>query len=373
MLPVDLEQFWKDDKEAHKDNCFYEGAKQVALGIRMVDGCVFAELNEEGDPWAHTPRERRIELNKRYNDKAEKIVGRRLLNENLPAEDEAFPKTKRIGEVFEGRYTMNKNTGEWLDSDIKTPQELEKMLDRVDKLNLYDFMFPSNWESEKKRIFEKYGIRPKPLRSIRGPVTLAMSIYGAENLIFLYYDAPELFERFSKTISRVLLDMAKITDKEAGYEEGKAPHGFSFADDNCCLLTDEMYEKFGYPVLRDIFEYYCPNPTDKRYQHSDSPMEHLLPILGKLKFTECNFGPTVLVDKIRKNMPNTCIKGCISPITFMYNDTDAIIAEAKRDCERIKSLNSRGLNLATAGSVNNGSSLESLRAVMYAIQQYGRY
>jgi len=33
----------------------------------------------------------------------------------------------------------------------------------------------------------------------------------------------------------------------------------------------------------------------------------------------------------------------------------------------------RGLNLKTAGSKNNGSLLTSMRAVMYAIQNYGRY
>ena len=79
MLDVDLDQFWKDDELAHKDNCFSPDAPQVALGIRMSEECVFAELGEEGNPWGHTPRERRLELNKRYNDKAERIVGRRLL------------------------------------------------------------------------------------------------------------------------------------------------------------------------------------------------------------------------------------------------------------------------------------------------------
>jgi len=83
MWEVDLEKFWKDDEIAHRDNCFYK-AEQVALGIRMSDECVFAELGEEGTPWAPIPRERRIELNKRYNDKAEKMVGKRLLRETLP-------------------------------------------------------------------------------------------------------------------------------------------------------------------------------------------------------------------------------------------------------------------------------------------------
>jgi len=31
-----------------------------------------------------------------------------------------------------------------------------------------------------------------------------------------------------------------------------------------------------------------------------------------------------------------------------------------------------GVNIATAGSINNGSSLDSLRLVMQVIQNYGR-
>jgi uroporphyrinogen decarboxylase len=371
MFDVDLDRFWADDEEAHKNNCFNSKAPQVAIGIRMSDECVFAELGEDvKDPWGEIPIERRIELNKRYNDKAEKIVGRRLLREEFPNPDEQFPSIRRIGEVFEGRYVYN-GYSEWLEGSCSTPKELEALLDRVEKINLRDFMLPPNWESEKKRIFEKYGKRPDLLRGVRGPVTLATSIYGVENLIYLIIDEPDLALRFSQVISEVIAGMTEIMDEEAGYEFGKAPGGFSFSDDNCYLLNTEMYEFFGYPILKRIFDRWCPNPEDHRYQHSDSDMGHLLPILGRLNLTGCNFGPKVLVNEIRKYMPNTRIDGCLAPFTFMSNDEEAIIAEVKRDCEMAKE--SRGLNLCTAGSINNGSLLTSMRAVMYAIQNYGRY
>ena len=165
--------------------------------------------------------------------------------------------------------------------------------------------------------------------------------------------------------------MSQIMDKERGFTSEYKPSGFSFADDDCNLLTPEMYEKFGYPILKRIFSYYSPEPEDRRYQHSDSAMENLLPILGRLNLTGCNFGATVLVDEIRKHMPHTRIDGCLAPLTFMSNDDDAIIKEVKRDCAMAKE--SRGLNLSTAGSINNGSLLKSMRTLMYAIQNYGRY
>ncbi len=370
MFDVDIDQFWKDDELAHQDNCFSKNAPQAALGIRMSDECVFAELGETGEPWGYTPRERRIELNKRYNDKAEKTVGKRLLRESFPLPDEFFPPVREIGEVFGGRYITSAHST-WLEDSCSTPQELEKVLDRVEKINLREFIFPPQWESEKKRISEEYGKKPDLWRHVRGPVTLATSIYGSENLIFLIMDEPELAERFSRVVSDVIFQYASIFDNEAGYETGKAPSGFHFSDDNCCLLRPEMYELFGYPVLKRIFDQWSPNPGDERYQHSDSDMGHLLPMLGKLNLTGCNFGPNVLVDEIRKHMPDTRIDGCLSPLAFMHNDAEQVINEVKRDCEAAKEF--RGLNLATAGSINYGSLLSSMRTVMYVIQNYGRY
>lgn len=131
MWEVDLDQFWKDDEIAHRSNCFYRG-EQVAFGIWMSDECVFAELGEEGTPWAPIPRKRRLELNKRYNDKAERIVGKRLLREQLPEPRSEFPYVKRIGEVFGGSYVYENDT-EWLTQSVETPEELEKLLDRVEK------------------------------------------------------------------------------------------------------------------------------------------------------------------------------------------------------------------------------------------------
>ncbi len=370
MLNVDLEQFWKDDKLAHEENCFSKNAPQVALGIHMSEECVYYELGKIGNPWGEVPREKRIYLNRKYNDKAEKIVGRKLLPEDIPSKEEVYPPYKIIGEVFEGRYIDNGHSS-WLESSCNTPKELENLLDRVEKLDLREFILSKNWENEKKRIFETYGTKPPLWRSIRGPVTLATSIYGVENLIFLILDAPELAVRFSNVIYNVMAGYIAITNKEAGYEHGMAPGGFAFADDNCYLLNPEMYELFAYPILKRVFELCSPNPRDTRYQHSDSDMKHLLPILGKLNLTACNFGPTVLVDEIRRYMPNTMIDGCISPFTFMSNDENSIIMEARRDCEMAKP--TKGLNLRTAGSINNGSLLSSMRAVMFAIQNYGRY
>ena len=369
LLPVDLEKFWKDDELAHEDNCFSQKAPQVALGMRMSEECVLAEFGEETDNplWLPPQRERRIELNKRYNDKAEKVVGIRLLPEEFPTEDQTFPQIKRIGEIFGGRYTIHGGS-EWLESDIKTYKQLEKRLDEIDKFDLREFILPPDWDARCKEIYNEHGIKPEPLHFIRGPITLACSILGVENLILLLYEEPGLAERFSETMANVVIGISEIMDKEAGVES----FGFQFNDDNCCMLNEEMYEQFGYPVLKKVFDRFSPEPQHVRYQHSDSAMEHLLPVLGRLNFSGVNFGPTVTVDKIRKYLPNTRIDGCISPTTFMNDDREKIIEEVKRDCEMAKQ-HGRGVNITTAGSINYGSTLAGMRAMMWAICEYGRY
>lgn len=185
---MNFEQFWKDDELAHKDNCFSEDSSQIAMGLRMSEECIYSELGVQGDPWGKEDPVRQYDLNMKYNDKSEKIVGKRLLPEIIPESIIHFPYIKRIGEVFGGTYEWPPNSGEWLHSPIETPDELESMLDRVDEMGIESYMFPDNWEVEKKKIFEETGKRPGLLRHIRGPVTLASSIYGVENLIFLYFD-----------------------------------------------------------------------------------------------------------------------------------------------------------------------------------------
>ena len=368
-LELDIDQFWIDDEKAHQDNCFSKDAPQVALGIRMSSECVFEELGVQGDPWAPINPVKQNEWNKRYNDKAEKIVGKRLLPEDYPPEIHRFPYVKRIGEVFGGSYKLLEDSSEWLTESVSNEKELESLLDRVDKLDLRDFMLPPNWEKEKKRLFEMYGLKPEPQRHVRGPITLACSIMGSENFLFLCMDEPDLAKRFSDTIARVIIDMTKISDQEANVDE-KTLRGFSFADDNCCLLTPEIYEWFGYPILKNVFDHFSPDSSDWRFQHSDSGMEHLLPVLGRLHFSAVNFGPTVLVPAIRKYMPDTCIQGCLAPFAFMRNDEKEITMQVLRDCEDAK--DQKGLLLTTAGSINNGSSLESMRLVMALIQNYGK-
>lgn len=366
LRDLDIERFWARNDLAIRDP-FSTDIPQVPMGLEMGYHAIFCEL---GLPLSLRRLEDDYEFARSsaraYNDKSEAIVGRRFLDETAFDPSRRFPKVKSLEEVF-GCENVWESESWWAMQSAHSPQELEKLLDRVEQLDVATEMFPSNWESECRRIYEQHGLRPFLKLDLRGPVTLATSVYGVENLIYLLVDAPELALRFRDVIIKVALDYyrqcRRVSDPRL-----MAP-GFSFRDDNCQMLTAPMYEQFGLPILQAIFAEFAPGPNDRRYQHSDSEMGHLLGVLARANLNAVNFGPNVRFKQIRQHMPQAVVFGTLAPYTFMRNDEEAIIAEVRRDLDEARL--TRGLVVDTAGSVNDGSLLSSLRTVMWTIETYG--
>lgn len=371
LIKLDIDKFWKDNEISIKDP-FSSKIPQLPLGIGMSYECIFDELGIEEDHWKYmTEKEFRLKVTEEYNEKAKKIVGKELVDKNIFSTGNQYPETKKLNDIFESKNEWH-GISWWLKQSANNEKELESLLDRVEnKLqNLKDFIFPDNWEEEKNKLLKK-GINPPVYRFQRGPVTFATSIYGIENLIYLLYDNPKLAERLRDLILKSMLALAKVHDDDCGFTEKDFAHGFQFNDDNCALLTKDFYEFFAYPILKTVFDKYCPDPQDKRYQHSDSNMEHILPVLGKLNLTRANFGPTLSVKVIRKFCHNAIIEGQLAPFTFSRNELENIVLETLRDFEFSKE--HRGVLFSTAGSINNGSKLTSLRLIMATIQRHCRY
>jgi uroporphyrinogen decarboxylase len=372
LAPVDLKKFWEDNDRAGRDP-FAADCPQVPLGIWMARDCVFTELGVEPDWYRMVHDEAyQLPLNKRYNDRAEQIVGRRLLPEQPSPPAHQWPEIKQLHDIFEAQNVWNVDSY-WLMESAHTVDELRALLDRVEHrlANLRSFLLPAGWDAAKKRLLAA-GAKVPLMRAIRGPVTFATSVFGPENLIYLILDNPDLAGRFRDLILRAIMERARILDEEAGWEpQGTDGRGFWFNDDNCQLLTAEMYEFFGFPILKTLFDKYAPRSTDTRYQHSDSDMAHLLPVLARLNFHMVNFGPKLTVAEIHQHMPRTVVQGQLAPFTFSRNEEVNIVAEFLRDFEMAR--NHKGLLFATAGSIHDGSRLTALRLIMAAIQQFGRY
>lgn len=380
LAPVDTAQFWHDQDLAAKDP-FGSDIPQVPMNLTSPE-CVFDELGIPEDyrkllfpefaQW-------RFDTFRQYNDKAESIVGRRLLPEIDPAKEDPtlfWPPIKQLHDIFEAKNEWEGGAGGswWLKRSANGEAELSDLLDRVETRleNLSDFLFPENWEAQKQRMFAA-GLHVPQYRSQRGPCTFACSIFGAENLLMLYYDNESLFRRFSDVIGRTIVARAEAIDDENDPEWTLSrPMGWAWADDNSCLFNPGIYEVFAMPIHRLVFGKFAPDKKrDSRYQHSDSAMGHILPLLAELDLTGTNFGPTLTVSEIRKYCPDAVIHGQLAPFTLSRSEHANIVAEFLRDFEQAKE--KRGLLFTTSGSINNGSSLQSIRLVMAVIQHHGRY
>lgn len=369
LAPIDLERFWAENAVS-LENPFSPDIVQPAFNAKLNFECVFAELGLEIKLLKYMNDEAfKLELNREYNKRAREIVGNAWLPEEAKDPADKTPHPRGLSHIFEAENVWHDQSW-WLQQSANTEDELKALLDRIDAKDIRKEILPDGWDRTLARA-KKKGVDPPRYVHQRGPVTFACSIFGPENLIMMLMTNPDLGERLRDTILRVMLDMRRILDEEAGYTPETAPRGFSFADDNCCLLTPDLYDFFGAPILRGMFDYCAPDPEDWRYQHSDSDMAHLLPILSEMGFQKVNFGPTLTCEQIRAAMPNTVIQGQLAPFTYMRNEEENIVLEFLRDHDMTRE--SRGLEFDTAGSISNGTKLTSMRLAMAAVQHFGRY
>ncbi|NLD73187.1 MAG: hypothetical protein GX649_10775 [Chloroflexi bacterium] len=371
LYPVDVVRFWSDN-DLSLDKPFSTDKPQVPMALCTTEGCIWQELGMSMDPRYYEDPEVHVRLNRLYNDKAEEIVGRRILPEAFIPPEDQLPRPLRIEEIFGSHITTIPGSEEidgadWVRESVHSVRDLEERMEMVQGLNLRDTVFPPGFYEALERLRTHYGVEPRLGMGIRGPVTAAMSICGVENTILWLVDSPQVMERFRDLLAGVIVELSTLLREATG-----APmRGFGFSDDNCAMLNPALYEQFGLPILEHVFSVFCPDEDDRRYQHSDSEMTHLLPLLNRVRLHGANFGPTVRPEDIRREMPRTVIHGQLPPFTFSRGTPEEIYRAVRRDIEAVGA--DGGLVVTTAGSVNPGSRLVGLRAVMYAIQQHGRY
>ncbi|OHD58260.1 MAG: hypothetical protein A2096_06975 [Spirochaetes bacterium GWF1_41_5] len=365
----DAERFWYEQENSMRDP--WHGV-QVPLGmVKMPVFCAFAELGFDEDFYRlEHDAEFRSMLCRQYNDLSEKLIGRRIMDDVQPPV-KLWPEIKTVYDIFESKKFWHIDSY-WNSQSAKNEYELDALLDRVEYRieNINEYIFPADWHNIKTgRLSEGRAIPVN--RSIRGPVTLATTVYGVENLVYLINDNQALAQRFRDLIIKAIIIQAETIDKEFGTAEDDQYCRFSFFDDNCALLNREMYEFFGYPVLKAVFEKFAPRPENIRFQHSDSSMEHLLPVLVRTGINDINFGPDLALSTIRRHFPKAVIRGQLAPFTFSRNEEINMVAEFIRDFETAKE--SKGIIFSTSGSINNGSRLSGLRLLMTAVRDLGKY
>lgn len=357
---LDLDRFWRENA-ACLGRDFSTDKPRAPLLLPLDDHWLLDEMKVPSTVRFYRDVDYRLELHRQCNDRCQREIGIRPFPEAIP-----WPPPKRIEEVFGSYQVLTEGGTPWLEPSVRTIEDLVRIMDQVERMDLADFVFQDGMP-DFPDCPPPEGGRPEQPMTTRGPATIGTSVCGTERYIYFLIDYPAEMQRFHELLAVKLVEYAYVLADAMGV----IPRGYGFLDDNCALLSPSLYERFCAPVLQYVFDALAPGPDDWRYQHSDSAMDHLLPILSRFHFKAVNFGPTVRAKDIRRHMPRTCIHGQVAPMTLRNAPSEAIIAEVRRDFEAVGG--DGGLVITTAGSVAAGTTFDRLRCLMWAVDRYCRY
>lgn len=99
----------------------------------------------------------------------------------------------------------------------------------------------------------------------QGPLNIALNICGIENLFIWMYEAPNYIHEIMEFCTEVFIQWVKVQKKHAGEKlnSGSFPHGIVLpegyggiwiADDDCTIISSELYKEFVVPYNSKIFK-----------------------------------------------------------------------------------------------------------------------
>jgi len=359
----DVREFWIEN-DLSRDRPFRTDKPRAPIEISIDDHWLLEEMAVPSTVQYFSDAEYRAETNRRCNDRLEESLGRRFFSESVDP-----PAILRIEEVMGSERHVVEGGTPWLEAGYQSIDELESGIKQIGQWSdgdLKNKIFSSGGKISSVCPNED-GSKPTRRAGSRGPATQATSIVGTMNCLYWVMDYPEIMGSFFELLGDIIIRYHQIVSDEAGV----GYNGYYWLDDNCALYSPDLYQEFCYPALKRVTEFFAPALGDYRYQHSDSEMRHLLPILSRVGFHGVNFGPTLPASLIREHMPNAVIHGEVAPNTLRDRGFEAVEAEVMRDFNAVGK--DGGLVVTTCGSVSAGTSIESIRGFMWAVQEHCRY
>ena len=362
QFELDLEKFWEENERCFKH--FSTDKPRVPVSYWLDDHFLFEAVELSSTLKYYQDREYRLQVHKKINEITREELGRTFYPEQeMKVQPERF-------EVLLGSHREYTEGGTpWLESEVETISDLRKLNEKNSKLKMGEVALPEGFAEEKVRFEEETGQEVKLGGGFsRGPVTMATSILGTENTCLFVMDYEQEMKEFFNILADKLIEyhyvLLEATDNN---NEG----GYQINDDNCYLFPPQQYQRLCAPFMEKIFAEFAPEPGDRRHQHSDSSMGHLMPILRDLGVNQVNLGPELHPLEIREAMPETVICGQTPPLVLRDGSPEEIVDMVKRDIEAVGG--DGGLVETPAGSVAAGTSFKNLRIYMWAVQEYGGY
>lgn len=361
-IELDVKKFWEDNKKCFTP--FSVDKPRVPIHFWLDDHFILEEMAVPSTLRYYNDQQYRLDINRKFNDRTEKTLGKRFC-----AEEMAIPIPNRFEVIMGSYWKVTEGGTPWLETTVEDIEDVKKLIDRAQRLDMKKEAFPENWQQLKEGYKIASGKKLKLGGDFsRGPATMATSILGTENTCIFIMDEPEVMEAFFETLAEKLVEYHEVLMADTGHNTRE---GYSFNDDNCYLFPPHQYERFCAPLMERLFIEFAPLPEHSRFQHSDSAMGHLMGILNDLGVNGVNLGPTIHPLEIRKAMPKAIIHGQIPPFTLKNGTTEEIIESVRCDIDSVGQ--DGGLVECPAGSVVAGTSFENLLVYMWSVETYGKY
>ncbi len=359
---LDLVTFWKENDKALAQSPAQR--TRIPILFSMDDHYLIETLNMPSTIRYYNDFAYRMSVHRQMNDIHEAALGKRFFPE-LPCEP---PEPVRFEVLMGAHWELREGGTPWLESSVTDEADLDRLIAAAEKLDMRTAAFPEDFLAKKEAWEAATG---KPVRMggtfARGPATMATSILGTTNTCLFMMDEPERMDAFFDVLGRKLVEWHEAQMAVTGNTERS---GYALTDDNSCLFPPAQYERFCAPVLHRLFSTFAPNPEHRRYQHSDSEMRHIMPILHQLGVNVVNLGPTIHPLVIRKAMPDAEIHGQLPPMLLRNGTPEEIRDMVKRDIDAVGA--DGKLVCATAGSMAGGTPMENFLVYMGAVAEFGR-
>ena len=359
---LDLKEFWLENEKALGQKPAERN--RIPIQFSMDDHYLIETLGIPSTIRYYRDFSYRMTVHREINDLLEAHLGKRFFTEQ-PCEP---PEAVRFEVLMGAHWELREGGTPWLESTVTDERDLDKIIANAEKLDMRQVAFPEDFTAKRNAWESETGT---PVRMggtfARGPATMATSILGTTKTCLFMMDEPERMDAFFDVVGRKLVEWHEAQMVATGNTERS---GYALTDDNCCLFPPRQYERFCAPVLDRLFKAFAPERAHRRYQHSDSEMSHLMPILHNLDVNVVNLGPTIHPLAIRKAMPNAEIQGQLPPMLLRNGTRKDIFSMVKRDIEAVGA--DGRLVCCTAGSMAGGTPIENFLAYMEAVHEYGQ-
>jgi uroporphyrinogen decarboxylase len=145
-----------------------------------------------------------------------------------------------------------------------------------------------------------------------GPMTVASQILGMETALYLAIDHPDRFAR--------LLDFAVEVAIRFGTAQMEAGAHLPIVFDpsaSPAVIPPQFFREFELPCLRKVFTAFKAAGAAANWLHIAGPVVPILPLYPQCGVDIANFDYCVSALEARQAVPQTCLDGNITPLSFV--------------------------------------------------------